>query len=1293
MKKLLLSIFTIIFSIAISSNLFSQIKKMQYQLRYNAADTSYAMYLVVKEGNGILSKDRVQLNSQISIVVPNGTDLSLKNFFTPLANNVNYGGTRAMKWKVSSVVLSPKIQPANDFIGIVPELSNGAYWFNDLKQNDSVKMFTFKVFPMPTCLGDVRLFVNGVDPNSSAPGMGGGNFSNAFTIGNLFNQTYDSNAKPKNMPAPFALNMPSDTFEIGATINLAEYAQGSWKSSNNGIATMLNDTLTKGIGHGFTTFSVLNTSENKCATSNPQYFDGPVTFNAGADLSSCAGEEVIVKGTNPTTGSWAALPINPSFSKIENLVNGVAKITLSEIEGNYGFKYGSLTDGFDTMFIKVNARPNISLDQYYACTNDVVHGSSLEQGIWSSNNPSIATITSNGTITGIIGGNVTFKFKETATGCFNTTSTFYVRQRPITSVSYSSIKIGAITSLTPKSGGTWSNSNETVLKSLGNANFEGKSVGNTSLIFTEDNNELCPSDIVNINVNDGKINIGGPATICIGSAFSFQPKPKDGIWSSSNPTIISVDNNGNIKAESPGKATINVVSPTGDGSVLMTVVALPSISNPPLGSCVGNDLSLTSNILGTWTSTNPNVATIDATGNILTKSNGLAKFTFTDIYGCVATTTSLEVEPKSILELANNEICISTSTTWKLKSGNDGGIVSSLNEEIASAAGNRILGIKSGLAKMIYTDTKGCNSDTVLLSVLANPTASFASIDSVKVGQSINVEPNTNGTWNSDNKNIATVSNDGTVNGINKGIAAIVFTNKNGCESQKLFVKVYPDTIVKGFIYLDKNGNDKFDTGETLLPRFGIKSADGNICYANGEGKFLFPVERGSQQITVFSTYGNWTTKEVKKIVDASKDINEVSIGFKPAAAQVEAQAMLHSAFLKCNSTINFNSSIMNTGNTNLNGEMILNIDEKSALFFTSPLFTKIADNTYSWKVVDLAPGKTFAPMILLAIPPMASNSDSLKFTMTMYDNDKKVIASKDYADKIKCTFESTDKLNWPDRAGNSNLTYNNETLDYIIRYQNNTNDTLTSLVIEDVLDSNLDEANLLVKESSHAVKTTLAGNKMRFTFSGLNLPPSKVDARGSIAFVTFSIKSNQNLSLGTVVKNTATSIANGIEKTSNTVLNTINYKSCSTEILSLSQQANTVVAPSNGKKYEWYNCSDNKLVTTTSSNKTILDKSGDYYAVIYFDDCADKTKCLNFLFTSTSDLINNIAVYPNPFSNEISVNTSVAINKIKVLNIFGQVMIETNEKSINTKAIPTGIYIIEIETPQGKVQKKIVKE
>ncbi len=143
-------------------------------IRYSAVNSRYEVYA---------RPTFTQTNftwgpSQITVVTPNMVpDVQL--------TSTNYA---AGAWGDNSTIYTPSAQPQNDFHGFE---SSGA--LVNLVANQEVLLFAFT---LPTgCVPGVRLFNNGVDPNSSAPGMGGGDFWNTIDNGNItdvYNINYDN---------------------------------------------------------------------------------------------------------------------------------------------------------------------------------------------------------------------------------------------------------------------------------------------------------------------------------------------------------------------------------------------------------------------------------------------------------------------------------------------------------------------------------------------------------------------------------------------------------------------------------------------------------------------------------------------------------------------------------------------------------------------------------------------------------------------------------------------------------------------------------------------------------------------------------------------------------------------------------------------------------------------------------------------------------------------------------------------------------------------------------------------
>ncbi|MFN3851962.1 MAG: hypothetical protein ACK4NY_21170 [Spirosomataceae bacterium] len=114
--------------------------------------------------------------SQISVVVPNSApDASFT--ITSIA---------AGAWSDNSKVYAPPALSTSDFHGVE---SNGAPI--NLTANTESLIFAF-TFPDGQCRDGIRLFVNNVDPGSSAAGMSGGDFRNSISNA-LLEDVYLSN--------------------------------------------------------------------------------------------------------------------------------------------------------------------------------------------------------------------------------------------------------------------------------------------------------------------------------------------------------------------------------------------------------------------------------------------------------------------------------------------------------------------------------------------------------------------------------------------------------------------------------------------------------------------------------------------------------------------------------------------------------------------------------------------------------------------------------------------------------------------------------------------------------------------------------------------------------------------------------------------------------------------------------------------------------------------------------------------------------------------------------------------
>ena len=234
------------------------------------------------------------------------------------------------------------------------------------------------------------------------------------------------------------------------------------------------------------------------------------------------------------------------------------------------------------------------------------------------------------------------------------------------------------------------------------------------------------------------------------------------IWETSDPTVAKVDNNGMVTGIKEGNATITARTP--DGKVKSTcVVNVVSDTVPVTGvkinpSSTSVKIGSSSQLLVTiepanaterdviFSSSNPNVVTVDSTGKITGVGVGTATITVKTKDGQFESTCTVIVEPIEIEEIVLN------AETITLKPGKTGQLTASIAPDDAT--------------------------DKELI-------------------------------WTSSNPSVATVDSNGKVTGVSEGEAIITVKTKDGKVYDECRVIVEPeiidDTIEFSYDYADDN--------------------------------------------------------------------------------------------------------------------------------------------------------------------------------------------------------------------------------------------------------------------------------------------------------------------------------------------------------------------------------------------------------------------------------------------------------------------------------------------------------
>jgi hypothetical protein len=145
---------------------------------------------------------------------------------------------------------------------------------------------------------------------------------------------------------------------------------------------------------------------------------------------------------------------------------------------------------------------------------------------------------------------------------------------------------------------------------------------------------------------------------------------------------------------------------------------------------------------------------------------------------------------------------------------------------------------------------------------------------------------------------------------------------------------------------------------------------------------------------------------------------------------------------------------------------------------------------------------------------------------------------------------------------------------------------------------------------------------------------------------------------------------------------------------------------------YQWYNCSSSFITLARptafggptaisgATNQTYLPVSSESstynVAVTDINGCSATSSCFNYLVNGiNSETIRTVSVLPNPALNFITINVEEEIEHIDILNASGTIVKSefVTDNTINIEGLNKGMYVIQIETVNGFLISKFIKE
>ncbi len=505
---------------------------------------------------------------------------------------------------------------------------------------------------------------------------------------------------------------------------------------------------------------------------------------------------------------------------------------------------------------------------------------------------------------------------------------------------------------------TWTSDNEAVATVDTNGIVSAKSEGTATITAKAgEQSDKCTITVKQEVAATGVEILNAPETLDYGTPLKLEAKVipdtatnQEVSWSSSKDSIATIDKDGNVKTVGEGDVTFTVKTEDGGYEASCTIkivktgeeVAVTGVSldKSTLKLNKGARGKLTATVEPTnatnpavsWSSSKPEVATVDGEGNVSAVGGGTATITVTTVEGGFTATCEVTVNVPVIgvsLDKEKAEMPVSgtlqlTATVLPEDASNKNVKWISTNPSVATVDSTGLVTAKAkGNATIIVETEDGKRTDSCEVtvsvpveSVSVNPTTA-----ELIVGRTLTLEAkvlpkeaNQGVVWSSSDDKVATVDENGIVTARAKGTATITATADGGKEAScKITVGTDNDGILK---YSFNDGSKK----ATIIgyEEAGITNAGGNVT---------IPAEYMGYEVTeiAYGAFRNCTTL-TELTIDGSVDIREYAFQNCTKLGSVNlgenVTAIRYNAFEGCSSLneIVIPNSVTSIGSEAFNG-------------------------------------------------------------------------------------------------------------------------------------------------------------------------------------------------------------------------------------------------------------------------------------------------------------------------------------------------------------------------------------
>lgn len=696
---------------------------------------------------------------------------------------------------------------------------------------------------------------------------------------------------------------------------------------------------------------------------------------------------------------------------------------------------------------------------------------------WDTSDKNIATVT-NGLVTGLKPGTVTITAKQKVNGVIKKATCIITVQQSVETVVVdpltTTLEINGFKTLhatiTPKELSSislkWKSSNEEIVKVVESndltATIQGVSGGYAVISAINQDNVVVGYCAVTVQQPVTSIVLSETAVTASLTLKELQLRAtvypdnavnQDVIWSSTDPTKATVNQNGLVKLLKPG--TVTIIATSDDNSkavaycnitILIPVVSL-ALDQTNKTMYVGESARLSyvvlptnsSNSIVTWVSTNTSVAAVDAAGKVTAKGVGTAVIilrTADGGYSAYCTITVKQVA--TTVKLDVNTLALKTGqyyyfkTTLTPNGSTDNDLVweSSDTKVAVVDEDGKVTAKNAGTAViMARTQAGGVAYCKVTVTQSVDGLVLNYSEKTIFKGESFDLEASISPssatelkvTWKSSNVKVATISDKGVVKGIVGGVVVITCTTVDGGYSATCVVTVKEKITSIKLNYETYNlGVDKSVrltatiSNETATnQKIKWSSSNENVAIVSQTGK-VTGIARGYASITAMALDGSESevSCEIRVVIPVnSVTLNKTSMSmFVGESKKLKAKVGPKNVTYKKAKWSSSDTSVaivdedgivigIKAGSTMITAEAADNSGKKAICYVTVNDRLASTGITLQDKAITMVPNET--KIVEMVLIPVASTDD------VTWSSDNSAVASVN-KDSGKITAKST---------------------------------------------------------------------------------------------------------------------------------------------------------------------------------------------------------------------------------------------------------------------------------------------